>query len=217
VCSSVCSEHKTSRRGEASAEGARSIELEHRTARDLVDDALVGVGGMATVYALSYFIYIYISGSACSTVGVHSQAWSTSGIVHILQLYRLHACPAAIERTNNADKRRDGGPKRVCITDSRGASRAFVFIIMGASPPRPHAPAAGFFVFFWGSAPRPPLDKLPFGCSVKTADGLCAKHSGMAPSGSAARLVPGPTPAQRCDSAVRRASRSNMAGPLGGI
>jgi hypothetical protein len=27
----------------------------------------------------SFYIY-YISGSACSTVGVHSQAWSTSGI-----------------------------------------------------------------------------------------------------------------------------------------
>jgi ABC-type microcin C transport system permease subunit YejB len=25
-------------------------------------------------------VSIYISGSACSTVGVHSQAWSTSGI-----------------------------------------------------------------------------------------------------------------------------------------
>jgi type IV secretory pathway TrbD component len=27
-----------------------------------------------------HYYYIYISGSACSTVGVHSQAWSTSGI-----------------------------------------------------------------------------------------------------------------------------------------
>jgi hypothetical protein len=32
------------------------------------------------VQFLSNLHTIYISGSACSTVGVHSQAWSTSGI-----------------------------------------------------------------------------------------------------------------------------------------
>jgi hypothetical protein len=32
------------------------------------------------VSATQLVFFLYISGSACSTVGVHSQAWSTSGI-----------------------------------------------------------------------------------------------------------------------------------------
>jgi hypothetical protein len=42
---------------------------------------LAVVGPVKTLATLCMmYSYIYISGSACSTVGVHSQAWSTSGI-----------------------------------------------------------------------------------------------------------------------------------------
>jgi hypothetical protein len=42
----------------------------------ILEYVMIRSGGIRSEYEQ----YVIISGSACSTVGVHSQAWSTSGI-----------------------------------------------------------------------------------------------------------------------------------------